>query len=121
MTGVRDITQLCCSPQLARIVANKIEQSFYFVYSYSRIESIERILRRKSLSSKSGYSDFCPCCLKQRMGSTSSLLSSWIQCRTLAASSLAFCMQLLYCCLIFLYLPGLSNDPLLAAQTYYRE
>ena len=46
MTGARDITQLCCSPNLAGIVANKIEQSFYSVYSYSGIESIERGLNR---------------------------------------------------------------------------
>ena len=45
MTGARDITQLCCSPYLAGIVANRIEQSFYSVYSYSGIESIERTLR----------------------------------------------------------------------------
>ena len=44
MTGARDITQLCCSPNLAGIVTNKIEQSFYSVYSYSGIESIERAL-----------------------------------------------------------------------------
>ena len=30
MTGARDITQLCCSPNLAGIVANKIEQKFLF-------------------------------------------------------------------------------------------
>ena len=45
MTGARDITQLCFSPNLAGIVADKIEQSFYSVYSYSRIESIERALK----------------------------------------------------------------------------
>ena len=44
MTGARDVTQLCCSSNLAGIVANKIEQSFYSVYSYSGIESIERAL-----------------------------------------------------------------------------
>ena len=44
MTGARDITKLCCSPNLAGIVANKIEQSFYSVYSYSGIESIEHTL-----------------------------------------------------------------------------
>ena len=44
MTGARDIIQLCCSPNLSGIVANKIEQSFYSVYSYSRIELIERTL-----------------------------------------------------------------------------
>ena len=42
MTGARDITQLCCSPNFAGIVKN--EQSFYSVYSYSGIESIERAL-----------------------------------------------------------------------------
>ena len=45
MTGARDITQLCCSPNLAGIVTNKIEQSFYSIYSYSRIESIECALK----------------------------------------------------------------------------
>ena len=45
MTGARDITQLCFSSNFAGIVANKIEQSFYSVYSYSGIESIERALR----------------------------------------------------------------------------
>ena len=29
MTGARDITQLCCSLNMAGIVTNKIEQSFY--------------------------------------------------------------------------------------------
>ena len=38
MTGARDITELCCSPNLAGIVANKTEQSFYSVYSCSRID-----------------------------------------------------------------------------------
>ena len=42
MTGARDITQLCFSSLLAGTVANKIEQIFYSVYSYSGIEpSIE--------------------------------------------------------------------------------
>ena len=41
MTGARNVTQLCCSPNLVVIVANKIEQSFYSVYSYSRREPIE--------------------------------------------------------------------------------
>ena len=41
MTGARDITQLCFPSNLAGIVANKIEQSFYSVYSYSGIESIK--------------------------------------------------------------------------------
>ena len=41
MSGARDITQLGCSPNLAGIVASKIEQSFYSDYSYSGIESIE--------------------------------------------------------------------------------
>ena len=40
MTGARDITQLCFSSNLAGIVANKIEQSFYSVYSYSGIEFV---------------------------------------------------------------------------------
>ena len=44
MTGVRDITQLCFSLNLAGIVANKIEQSFYSVYFYSGIESVEYVL-----------------------------------------------------------------------------
>ena len=44
MTGARDITQLCFSSNLAGTVANKIEQSFCSVYSYSGIESIERAL-----------------------------------------------------------------------------
>ena len=44
MTGVRDITQLFCFPNLAGIVTNKIEQNFYSVYFYSGIESIERAL-----------------------------------------------------------------------------
>ena len=46
MTGVRDITQLWCSPNLARILADKIEQSFYALYSYSGMESIKRALRK---------------------------------------------------------------------------
>ena len=37
MTDATDITQLCCSPNLAGTVADKIEQSFYSIYSYSRI------------------------------------------------------------------------------------
>ena len=45
MTGVKDITRLCFSSYLAGIVANKIEQSFYSVYSYSGIESIKHTLR----------------------------------------------------------------------------
>ena len=44
MTGVRDTTQLCFSSNFTRMVANKIEQRFYSVYSYSGIESIERAL-----------------------------------------------------------------------------
>ena len=40
MTGA--IAQLCFSSNLTGIVANKIEQSFYSVYSYSGIESIEQ-------------------------------------------------------------------------------
>ena len=46
MTGARDITRLCFSSNLAGIVANKTEQSFYSVYSYSVIESIERALNK---------------------------------------------------------------------------
>ena len=44
MTEVRNIAQLCFSSNLAGIVANKIEQSFYSVYSYSGKESIEHAL-----------------------------------------------------------------------------
>ena len=44
MTGARDITQLRFSSNVAGNVANKIEQSFYSVYSYSGIESIEHAL-----------------------------------------------------------------------------
>ena len=56
MTGVRDITLLCCSSSLAGIVANKIEQSFYSVYLvYSGIESIECAL--KQLKSANPHSD----------------------------------------------------------------
>ena len=45
MTLVKDITtQLGFSSNLAGIVANKIEQNCYSVYSYSGIESIERAL-----------------------------------------------------------------------------
>ena len=44
MTGAKDITRLCFSSNLAGIVANKIEQSFYSVYYYSGIESIEHAL-----------------------------------------------------------------------------
>ena len=47
MTGARGITQLCFSSNLAGIVANKIEQSFYSVYSYSGIELIEHALRKE--------------------------------------------------------------------------
>ena len=50
MTGATDITQLCFSSNLAGIVANKIEQSFYSVYSYSGIESIERALKMYSFT-----------------------------------------------------------------------
>ena len=45
MTGVRDITQLCFSSNFAGIVANKIEQSFYSVYSSIPEESIQHTLR----------------------------------------------------------------------------
>ena len=41
MTVARDITQIVFSSNLAGIVANKIEQSFYSVYSYPGIEPIE--------------------------------------------------------------------------------
>ena len=44
MTGARDITQLFFSSSFEGIVASKIEQGFYSVYSYSGIESIERAL-----------------------------------------------------------------------------
>ena len=44
MTGARDIAQLCLSSTLTGTVANEIEQSFYSVYSYSGIESIEHAL-----------------------------------------------------------------------------
>ena len=47
MTGARDITQLCFSSNLAGIVANKIKQSFYSVYSYFGTESIEHTLNNK--------------------------------------------------------------------------
>ena len=52
MTGARDITQLCFSSNLAGIVANKIEQSFYSVYSYSGIESIECALSKEEYKSR---------------------------------------------------------------------
>ena len=45
MTGTRDITQSCCSPNFAGTVTNKIEQSFYSVYSYSGIESKSNLSR----------------------------------------------------------------------------
>ena len=45
MTGARDITRLCFSSNLAGIVANNIEQSFYSVYFYSGIESIKHALK----------------------------------------------------------------------------
>ena len=44
MIRARDIAQLCLSSNLTGIVANKIEQSFYSVYSYSGTESIEHAL-----------------------------------------------------------------------------
>ena len=60
----RSITQLCCSPNFAGNVANQIEQSFYSVYSYSGIESIERALslREPQLTTHSEYKkdDFSP-------------------------------------------------------------
>ena len=46
MTVARDLTQLCFSSILAGIVANKIEQSFYTVYSYSGIESTKCAITR---------------------------------------------------------------------------
>ena len=49
MTGARDIAQMCFSSNLTGIVANKIEQSFYSVYSYSGIEAIEHALKGKHL------------------------------------------------------------------------
>ena len=52
MTGARDKTQLCFSSNLAGIVANYIEQFFYFVYSYSGIESIKRALSDQSFGLK---------------------------------------------------------------------
>ena len=52
MTGVRDITQLCFSSNLTGIVADKIEQSFYSVYSYFGLESIETAPKQ--------YSPFSP-------------------------------------------------------------
>ena len=60
----RSLTQLCCSPNFAGTVANQIEQSFYSVYSYSGIESIERALslREPQLTTHSEYKkdDFSP-------------------------------------------------------------
>ena len=47
MTGARDITRLCFSSNLAEIVADKVKQTFYFVYSYSGIESIKHALRKE--------------------------------------------------------------------------
>ena len=44
MTGVRDITQLCFSSNLAGIMVIKNEQSCYPVYSYSGIESNKHAL-----------------------------------------------------------------------------
>ena len=38
------MTQLCFSSNLAEIVANKVKQTFYSVYSYSGIESIKHAL-----------------------------------------------------------------------------
>ena len=52
MNGARDITQLCFPSNLTGIVAKKIEQSFYSVYSYSGIESIERAVNPRSLLEK---------------------------------------------------------------------
>ena len=44
MTGAIDITQLCFPSNFTGNVANKIEQNFYSIYSYSGIESIEHAL-----------------------------------------------------------------------------
>ena len=44
MTGTRDITQMCFSSNVAGIVANRIEQSFYSAYSYFGIEPIKHAL-----------------------------------------------------------------------------
>ena len=60
MTGTREITQLCFSSNFAGIVANKIEQSFYSVCSYSEIESIERALSQAiCIASKQQLRSFC--------------------------------------------------------------
>ena len=55
MTGARDITRLCFSSNLAGIVANKIKQSFYSVYSYSGIESIKHALSEYENTCKPQY------------------------------------------------------------------
>ena len=48
MAGVRDITQLCFSLNLAGIVANKIEQSFYSVYSYEFRNRVNRTCPKRN-------------------------------------------------------------------------
>ena len=59
MTGARDITQLCFSSNLAGIVANKIEQSFYSCLFLSRsgIESIEHALTSKVIKQTDRQTD----------------------------------------------------------------
>ena len=44
MIAARDITQLCFSSNFSGIMASKIEQTFYSVYSYFGIVSNERAL-----------------------------------------------------------------------------
>ena len=63
MSWARDITQLCCSSNLAGIVVNKIGQSFYSVYSYSGIESIERTVNSLAgiPSNRVAFIDFSLC------------------------------------------------------------
>ena len=61
MTGARDITQLYFSSNLAGIVANKIEQSFYSVYSYSGIESIEHALNGLVKTKQNFCFSLCQC------------------------------------------------------------
>ena len=55
MTGTKNITQLCFSSSLAGILANKFEQNFHSVYSYSGIESIEHPLNEKVKYLNTGY------------------------------------------------------------------
>ena len=68
MTAARDLTQLCCSSNWAGIVANKIEQSFYSVYSYSGVESIEHALSRSIIVSMVLCSIIPLNCRGQRVG-----------------------------------------------------